>query len=108
MNKHLKFAVALSELLDNKFKVGRFSFGIDPLIGWIPGLGDVIGASLSFYLVWIGLQMKLPAPKIARMIGNIFIDLVLGLIPIVGDVSDFFYKANLKNLDILKQYSGIK
>ena len=105
MNKHLKVAIGLSELLDNKFKIGRFSFGIDPLLGAIPGIGDAITLCLSLYVVWIGIKMNLPSEKLAKMIGNLVLDFVLGTIPIIGDIGDFFYKANIKNMEILKKHA---
>lgn len=104
MNKHIKTAEALTALLENKFKVGPYVFGLDPLLGLIPGVGDAISASLSLYIVWISKELKLPKNKINRMYLNIAVDFVIGLIPLVGDYSDFIFKSNTKNLKILKEH----
>lgn len=105
MKNYLKTATILANLLDNKFKFLGMKFGIDPILGLIPGGGDLVSLILAFYIVWIGIKMKLPQNKLARMIGNVIMDFGVGLIPVFGDVVDLAYKANLKNLKILKQHS---
>jgi len=105
MNVHLKVAEAFTYLMESRFHIGNFRFGIEPLLGLIPGIGDVISFILSYYLVWIGHQMNIPAVALSKMYRNVIFDFVLGLIPIVGDSLDFFNKANVKNLEILKQYA---
>ncbi len=104
INTHIRLATALTKLLDSQFKFLNFRFGLDPLIGLIPGIGDIITFLLSFYLVWIGMQMKLPEKEIETMIRNVVFDFILGLIPVIGDIGDFVFKANAKNLKILKRY----
>ncbi len=101
---HITIARALTKLLDKQFRIGNFSFGLDPLLGIFPWIGDAIGLILSGYILWIATQLKLPEKEIARMTRNIMIDFVLGLFPIVGDISDFVYKANSKNMDILEKF----
>lgn len=101
---HLRLAVLLTRLLETRFHIGKFRFGYDALVGLIPGLGDVVMTLFAFYLVWIGKKMHLPQEKINLMIRNIVIDFLLGLVPFVGDLADVFYKANTKNLKILKEY----
>ena len=105
MHYHLKLASLLAEYLDNKFKVGKFKFGLDPILGLFPGMGDIISIALSFYIIWIGQSMKLPKDKVAQMYKNVLIDALVGLIPIIGDLSDFVIKANSKNLEIIKKYA---
>lgn len=106
MRNHVRLAGVFAKLLDSQFKIGNFRFGIDPLLGIIPGIGDVIPLVLSFYIVWIAKELKVPAHEISKMYQNIVFDLVLGIIPIVGDMSDFVYKANSKNMDIIKKYAS--
>ncbi len=101
---HLKFAEILTKLLDNQFKIGRFRFRLDPLIGAIPGIGDFIAFLICLYIVRIGIQMRLPANKIAQMLGNVMLDFVIGLIPFVGDAIDFVFKANSRNMEIIRQH----
>jgi len=108
MNKHYLFARSLANLLDSKFKLGKYSFGLDPLLDFIPGLGTVISFLLSLYIVWVGIQMKVPQKEIRRMIFNVVVDFILGLIPIIGYVGDFFYKANIRNVAILERYATRK
>jgi hypothetical protein len=106
MNKHIETAEFIADLLDNRFKILGFRFGLDPLIGIIPGLGSTVTYLLSFYIVWIAYELNMPKDKLAEMIKNITLDFILGLVPGVGNVADFFYKANIKNLKILKDYNS--
>ena len=102
---HLNTARTIADLLDNKFNFMGFKFGLDPIIGLIPGIGDVFPVVLGAYMVWIGIKEKLPGEKIAEMIRNIIIDTVLGIIPVVGDISDFVFRAYHKNLQILEHHA---
>lgn len=104
MEKHLKVITTFSKLMDEQFKIGPFKFGLDPLIGLIPGLGDILPAIVSGYMIWIAVTHNLPKNKLIKMVFNVLFDLGLGLIPIVGDITDFFYKSNVKNLEILRAH----
>ena len=104
MKKYIKTATVLSNLLDNKFKVLGIKFGLDPILGLIPGGGDLVSLFLALYIVWIGIKMRLPQDKIARMIANVVLDFGVGLVPILGDIADITFKSNLRNLEILKQH----
>lgn len=106
MKTHLQVATWLAHLLETRFNIGRFRFGLDPIMGLVPGLGDVVSFLLSYYIVWIGHRMNLPKDAIAKMYRNVLFDFMIGLIPIAGDAIDFLYKANTKNLEILKQYAN--
>ncbi len=81
-------------------------YGLDPIIGLIPGIGDVIGAGFGLYIVSIGVRRGLSKPIIARMVFHLFVDMLVGALPLVGDVADFFYKANEKNLQLLEERVG--
>ena len=104
LKHHLEAAEHMAKILENKFEIFGFKFGIEPLIGLIPWIGDVIAFVLSMYIVWIATQMKLPKEVIGKMYRNVFFDFLLGLVPVIGDVSDFIYKANSKNLALLLEY----
>lgn len=104
---HFKVASALSHLLDKRFGIGSFKFGLDPILGLIPVYGDFVSFTISIYTLWIGLKMNVPKKIIRKMLGNIVFDLLLGVIPIIGDISDFFYHANIKNLELLRPYSTL-
>lgn len=99
----LKVAEDLAHLLDNKFGIGPFRFGLDPIIGFVPVLGDLIPLAMSGYLLTIAVQEKVRQPIINRMILNLVADFVIGTVPVVGDVADFFYQAHMKNLQLLKE-----
>ncbi|MEI6533202.1 MAG: DUF4112 domain-containing protein [Candidatus Roizmanbacteria bacterium] len=104
MEKHLKIAKTLSILLDNRFSILGFRFGLDPILGLIPGGGDLITLFISLYVIWIAIGMKIPSKEVWRMVFHIIIDFLIGLIPFIGDLSDFFYKANIKNMKIVEKY----
>lgn len=106
MRTHLRFAQSLADLLDNHFKFAGFRFGLDPILGLIPFAGGVVTGFLSLYIVWIAIGMKLPADKIAMMMGNVAFDFLLHFIPVLGQLTDFVFKANSKNMEILKKYVG--
>ena len=107
MNNHLRTATILTDMLENRFKILGFRFGLDPIIGLIPGFGDLVSFVLSAYIVWIGIQLRLPQDKITLMLGNILLDFMIGIIPVLGDVGDFVFKANSKNLEILRNHQRI-
>jgi Domain of unknown function (DUF4112) len=90
-------------LLDGSIRLpGGISFGIDPLIGLIPGLGDAIGALLSIFIVAEARALGASRSLIVRMIGNVILDTLVGTVPIVGDLFDFAFKANLRNVALLE------
>ena len=97
---------ALSRLLDTAFPIPGTNqrVGIDAVLGLIPGIGDLISTALSSYLIWEARQLGLPRWKIARMIGNVALDTTLGAIPFAGDVFDVFFRANRRNMKILRDH----
>jgi hypothetical protein len=96
---------ALARLLDDIFRIPGTSirFGLDPLIGLIPGLGDVITGLFSFVIIFAGWQRRLPRVTVARMVANVALDTLFGAIPLVGDVFDVAWKSNRKNLALLQR-----
>ena len=93
----------LAYLMDGAIPIGRWSIGLDPLVGLIPGVGDLIGALISMVIVVRAVQAGVPRIAIARMMANLTIDTLVGSIPIFGDAFDFAFKSNLKNLRIYEQ-----
>jgi Domain of unknown function (DUF4112) len=93
----------LAHLMDGAIPIGRWSIGLDPLLGLLPGIGDVIGALISMLIVARAVQAGIPRVAVARMTANIAIDTLIGSIPLFGDAFDFAYKANLKNLRIYEE-----
>lgn len=106
MNRHLIFAASLANLLDNQFGFGKYKFGLSAIIDLIPGVGDIIDAAISFYLVWIAINMKVPGLIIFHMVWNILVNFIIGLIPILGDAAYIFRRVNLKNLKLLQDYAN--
>lgn len=94
-------------ILDDMFRIPglNWRFGLDALIGLIPGVGDVIGASLGLILLVRAIQFRLPGIVIARMIINSLIDLLVGAIPLVGDLFDFAWKSNSMNMKLFHKYA---
>lgn len=82
----------------------RIRLGIDPILGLFPGGGDVVGAALSGYIIYEAWRLGIPASAIVRMIGNVVTDTALGAIPVAGDVFDAYWKANLRNIRILRDH----
>lgn len=104
MKNHVKMARLFATLMDNQFKVLGVGFGLDNILGLVPGIGDLLSFALSFYLIWIGFKMELPSEKLSQMVKNILVDALIGSIPVVGDFGDLFFKANMKNLRIIEEF----
>jgi hypothetical protein len=105
-NKELKSVELIAWLMDSRFKIPgtRFRFGLDPLIGLIPGLGDFTGFLISGYMMLICARNGASGFVLARMTFNIFTDALIGAIPLIGDLFDFAYKANDRNLKLMQQH----
>ena len=81
----------------------RIRFGADSLIGLVPGVGDFAGAGVSAYLIWEARRLGLPGSVISRMVANAAVDAFIGSVPLVGDVFDLFYKANMRNVLLMRR-----
>ncbi len=95
-----------AQWLDSKFSIPntRFRFGIDPILGLIPGIGDVLGFLLGGGLVLMASRKGASGKLLALMSLNLFLDTIVGSIPILGGIFDFFYKANQVNVRLLKNH----
>jgi hypothetical protein len=82
----------------------RKRIGVDAAVGLIPGVGDIIGGVMSALIVVAALRHRVPMRKIGRMIVNILIDVVIGEIPVIGDIFDFLFEENMMNMRILMTY----
>jgi hypothetical protein len=80
----------------------KYKIGIDPIIGTIPIIGDLLGSIISIYILYSGSKMGLSSRIIAKMSLNIGFDFVLGLIPIIGDIFDMGWKANKRNVKLIE------
>ena len=93
----------LVSLLDDRFSVGGFRFGLDGLLGLVPGVGDTVGALASAYVILAARRLGAPRSVLLRMGGNLALDYLVGAIPLLGDLFDFGFKANRRNLDLLRR-----
>ena len=94
-------------LLDSAFKVPgtNIRFGLDAIIGLVPGLGDLVAPVFTVILLGTALKMRVPAIVVARMVLNAGIDMLMGLVPLAGDVADVFWKADLRNMALLERHA---
>jgi len=95
---------ALADLLDTRFRVLGIRFGLDPLIGLIPGLGDVAMIGPSAYVIARAARLGAPRRLIARMVWNVAVETIIGSIPVIGDMFDIAFKANRRNVEILRRH----
>ena len=95
--------------MDDLFRVPvlGWRFGLDPLIGLVPGLGDTSTALVSFYILAAAVRYRVPKITMLRMGLNIGIDYVFGSLPIVGDLADAWWKSNRMNLELLQKRATV-
>jgi hypothetical protein len=98
----------LASLLDDVFRIPGTSirFGIDALIGLIPGLGDLLSSMASFIIILAAWERGLPRVTIGRMVANVALDTLAGAVPFLGDLFDAAWKSNRKNFGLLQRASG--
>ncbi|MEO6528035.1 MAG: DUF4112 domain-containing protein [Gemmatimonadaceae bacterium] len=98
-------ARALTRLLDSAARIPGtgIRFGLDPILGLVPGLGDVAGAVLSGYLVLLAQRLGAPRVVVLRMLANVAADTVGGTVPILGDAFDVAFKSSSRNLALLER-----
>ena len=99
--------VRLVDLMEQRYRFPGtdFRFGLDALIGLVPGIGDFIGMMIGLAVLFEALRLRAPWLVVGRMVANLWIDAMVGAIPVVGDVWDFWFKANRRNLRLLKEYA---
>ena len=104
-NETLSRLASIATVMDDlvEIPVLRRRVGLDGVIGLIPGVGDVIGLVISTYFVLTAARLRVPPPVLGRMVVNILIETLVGIVPVVGDLFDFGWKANRKNLALLER-----
>lgn len=97
---------ALANFMDSAVVIPGTSirFGADALIGLVPGIGDAVSAGISCLIVLEARRMGAPAHVVARMIGNVAVDGLAGVVPLVGDIFDVAFRANLRNMRLLRRH----
>jgi hypothetical protein len=96
----------LSKLFDTAFVLPgtNFRFGIEAVMRLVPGIGDAAASALSCYLLYEAHQLEVPSHVFARLVGNVALEGVVGAIPLVGDLFDVGFRANRRNVAILKAH----
>ncbi|ORX59954.1 hypothetical protein BCR36DRAFT_342116 [Piromyces finnis] len=102
--KILRRAKKYAKRLDSGIPVGGINIPIDPLVGFVPIIGDFAGVFLGLGFIGIAQKGGLDKKVYSKMIGNLVVDSAVGFISVIGDIADFFHKANLKNFKILEKY----
>ena len=96
-----------ARVFDSQFRIPgtQIRFGLDPILGLIPGLGDVASPVFSLFFIWHGVRLGVPKIVLARMVLNVLIDSGVGAVPVLGDLFDFGWKANAWNLALLERHA---
>lgn len=96
-----------ARLLDSQFRIPgtRLTFGLDPIIGLVPGVGELVSPVFGLVVTVHAWKMGVPKVIMARMLVNAGIDAITGVVPLVGDVVDLFWKANLANVRLLERHA---
>ena len=99
-NEHLDYIAAL---LDDMFRIPgtQIRFGLDALIGWIPGIGDAMTGIASFLIIFASWRRGVPSITLVRMIANVLLETAIGAIPVAGDIFHVVWKANRRNYRLL-------
>jgi Domain of unknown function (DUF4112) len=106
LSPHLTRYRALAQALDARFRLPGtpFRFGWDAIIGLVPGAGDTLGALAGSYGLYVAARLGAPAVILARMLLNLAIDLTIGAVPVAGDLFDFAWRSNLRNVALLERW----
>lgn len=108
--KRAKRVHRLARLLDSQFRIPytRIRFGLDSLLGLLPGAGDTVTAAMAAYIIFEAWRLGISPRVIGRMIGNLVIDWVIGSIPVIGDIFDVGFKANVRNIRLIEKELGVE
>ncbi len=106
MQQRVERLQRLARLWDSAFRIPgtQVRVGLDPLIGLVPGIGDAAGALVASYIVLEAARFEVPGATLLRMIANVAIDAVLGTVPVIGDMFDVGWKANIKNVALIEHH----
>lgn len=104
--KNLQRIRKIAKLLDTAIGIPgtKIRFGLDPILGLIPGGGDLISAGISAYMIYLAARFGLEKAEILKMFKNVAIETAIGSVPIAGDIFDAYFKANMRNLKILEKH----
>ncbi len=105
-DERLRWVEGVARLMDSQFQLPgtRFRFGLDPLLGLVPIVGDLATTAVSVALLLTMLRHGTSGAVVVRMALNILIDTVVGAIPLIGNIFDFAYKSNERNVALLRRH----
>lgn len=105
-DRHFEQLDRLATLLDNSIRIPgtRIRIGLDGLIGLVPGIGDGLMLLISLYVVLRAWMLGAPLSIILQMLVNVALDFVVGAVPVLGDIFDIAFKANIRNVDLLRNW----
>jgi hypothetical protein len=103
--RHVERLRGVGELLDRSIRLpGGFRIGLDPIIGLVPGIGDLVGTGLSAWIILQSARLGASKGVLLRMLWNTGVESVFGMVPLLGDLFDFGWRANVKNLALLERH----
>ena len=96
----------IAGLLDSRWRIPGtgIRFGADALLSLIPGVGPIVPTAVSAYLIWEARRLGVPAGTLLRMAANVGLDALISAVPVAGSVGDVFFRANLRNMELLRRH----
>lgn len=94
----------LAVLMDARFEILGIRVGLDSIIGLFPAVGDIAAGVVSVYIVWEARRIGVPDDITGKMMLNVLIDVLIGGIPVIGDLFDLAFKANLRNMAMIEEF----
>jgi hypothetical protein len=96
----------IAKLMDSQVRFLGLRIGADAVLGLVPGFGDILTGAIGAYLIYEAQRLGIPRSAVLRMVANIAVDTAIGAIPVAGDIWDFFFRANDRNMQILARHIG--
>lgn len=102
--KDIQHVRHLSKLMDSQFRLGGFRFGLDGLLGLIPGIGDIVTTGISIFIIADAARLGCSPTTLIRMALNLAVENLVDMVPVLGNVFDFLWKANTRNIVLLEKH----
>lgn len=106
LDADLRHLETIAHWMDGRFRLPGTNrrFGLDAVVGLVPGIGDAAGALVGAYIIFQAYRMGVPRSVLMRMLGNVAVDGAVGSIPVVGDLFDFAFKHHRRNINLLRRH----